>query len=105
MDKEFNASDEESVKNAKQKEKNRLDTELADIKLLLGKQWGRRIVYKILERTGRDRTSFNSDSNVMSFNEGERNIGLWLLDKVVSADKDKYDLMQKENLKQGDNNG
>lgn len=105
MDKEFNASDEESVKNAKQKEKNKLDTELADIKLLLGKQWGRRIVYKILERTGRDRTSFNSDSNVMSFNEGERNIGLWLLDKVVSADRDQYELMQKENLKQGDNNG
>ena len=105
MDKEFNASDEESVKNAKQKEKNKLDTELADIKLLLGKQWGRRIVYKILERTGRDRTSFNSDSNVMSFNEGERNIGLWLLDKVVSADKDQYELMQKENLKQGDSNG
>lgn len=105
MTKEFNASDETSVKNAKQKEKNRLDTELADIKLLLGKQWGRRIVYKILERTGRDRTSFNSDSNVMSFNEGERNIGLWLLDKVVSADRDQYELMQKENLKHGDSNG
>ena len=105
MDKEFNASDEESVKNAKQKEKNKLDTELADIKLLLGKQWGRRIVYKILERTGRDRTSFNNDSNVMSFNEGERNIGLWLLDKVVSADRDQYELMQKENLKHGDSNG
>jgi hypothetical protein len=105
MTKEFNASDETSVKNAKQKEKNKLDTELADIKLLLGKQWGRRIVYKILERTGRDRTSFNSDSNVMSFNEGERNIGLWLLDKVVSADRDQYELMQKENLKHGDSNG
>lgn len=105
MTKEFNASDETSVKNAKQKEKNKLDTELADIKLLLGKQWGRRIVYKILERTGRDRTSFNSDSNVMSFNEGERNIGLWLLDKVVSADRVQYELMQKENLKHGDSNG
>lgn len=105
MSKDYNASDETSVKNAKQKEKNRLDTELADIKLLLGKQWGRRIVYKILERTGRDRTSFNSDSNVMSFNEGERNIGLWLLDKVVSADRDQYELMQKENLKHGDSNG
>lgn len=105
MTKEYNASDETNVKNAKQKEKNRLDTELADIKLLLGKQWGRRIVYKILERTGRDRTSFNSDSNVMSFNEGERNIGLWLLDKVVSADRDQYELMQKENLKHGDSNG
>ncbi len=105
MDKEFNASDEESVKNAKQKEKNRLDTELADIKLLLGKQWGRRIVYKLLERTGLYQTSFNSDSNVMSLHEGERNIGLWLLDKVAAADIDQYVLMLKENLKQGDNNG
>lgn len=105
MSKDYNASDETSVKNAKQKEKNRLDTELADIKLLLGKQWGRRIVYQILERTGQYQTSFNSDSNVMSFNEGERNIGLWLLDKVVSADRDQYELMQKENLKHGDSNG
>jgi hypothetical protein len=41
----------------------------------------------------------------MSLHEGERNIGLWLLDKVVSADRDQYELMQKENLKQGDSNG
>jgi hypothetical protein len=27
------------------------------------------------------------------------------LDKVVSADRDQYELMQKENLKQGDSNG
>jgi hypothetical protein len=105
MTKEYNASDETNVKIAKQKEKNNLDTELADIKLLLGKQWGRRIVYKILERTGQYRTSFNSDSNVMSLHEGERNIGLWLLDKVAAADIDQYVLMLKENLKQGDNNG
>ena len=73
--------------------------------MLLGKQWGRRIVYQILERTGQYQTSFNSDSNVMSLHEGERNIGLWLLDKVAAADIDQYVLMLKENLKHGDSNG
>jgi hypothetical protein len=41
----------------------------------------------------------------MSLHEGERNIGLWLLDKVAAADIDQYVLMLKENLKHGDSNG
>ena len=105
MTKEFNASDEVSVKNAKQKEKNKLDTEQADFKLLMGKQWGRRVVYKILEKSRQYQSNFDNNSNVVYFHEGGRNIGLWLLDKVVSVDKEKFLLMLDENLKQGDSNG
>tara|TARA_R100000541_G_scaffold18999_1_gene28934 strand:+ start:2391 stop:2705 length:315 start_codon:yes stop_codon:yes gene_type:complete len=100
MKKEFNASDESSVKNAKQKDKNIRDTEVADVKLLLTKQWGRRLVWRILEQTGQHRTSFTGNSTTF-FNEGARNIGLWLVDEVLLADTDMYLLMIKENNKQG----
>ena len=100
MKKEFNASDENSVKNAKQKDKNIRDTEVADVKLLLTKQWGRRLVWRILGQTGQHRTSFTGNSTTF-FNEGARNIGLWLVDEVLLADTDMYLLMIKENNKQG----
>ena len=100
MKKEFNASDEKSVKNAEQKNKNIRDTELADIRLLLQKQWGRRLIWRLLEQTGMYRTSFTGNSTTF-FNEGARNIGLWLVDEVLLSDTDMYLLMIKENNKQG----
>jgi hypothetical protein len=100
MKTEFNASDEKSVKSAKQKDKNIRDTELADIRLLLQKQWGRRVVWRLLEQTGMYRTSFTGNSTTF-FNEGARNIGLWLVDEVLSSDADMYLMMIKENNKQG----
>ena len=104
MTKEFNASDEKIVKSAKQKDKNIRDTELEDLRLLISKQWGRRLVWRILEQTGMYRTSFTGNSTTF-FNEGQRNIGLWLVDEVLSADADMYLSMIKENNnKQGDQN-
>ena len=103
MAKEFNASDEKSVKSQTQKDKNIRDTELEDWRLLLSKQWGRRLVWRILDQTGLYRTSFTGNSTTF-FNEGQRNIGLWLVDEVLSADADQYLSMIKENNKQGDQN-
>ena len=103
MAKEFNASDEKSVKSQTQKDKNIRDTELEDWRLLLSKQWGRRLVWRILEQSGMYRTSFTGNSTTF-FNEGARNIGLWLVDEVLSADADQYLSMIKENNKQGDQN-
>ena len=103
MAKEFNASDEKSVKSQTQKDKNIRDTELEDWRLLLSKQWGRRLVWRILDQTGLYRTSFTGNSTTF-FNEGARNIGLWLVDEVLSADADQYLSMIKENNKQGDQN-
>ena len=103
MAKEFNASDEKSVKSQTQKDKNIRDTELEDWRLLLSKQWGRRLVWRILDQTGMYRTSFTGNSTTF-FNEGQRNIGLWLVDEVSMADEDQYLLAIKENNKRGDQN-
>lgn len=97
----FDASDKETVDKAEQDAKNARKTELKDLKELLATHSGRRILWRILERTGMHRTSFTGNSKTF-FNEGERNIGLWLVDEVLLADADKYLLMIKENKKVGD---
>jgi len=94
--KEFDASNEQEVKRAEQKAKNQRDTEIADLKNLLSSKRGRRIVWRILEQTGMHRTSFTGNSTTF-FNEGQRNIGLWLVEQVLSADTDAYLEMVKEN--------
>jgi hypothetical protein len=96
--KEFNASDEQEVKRAKANDKNKRGTELDDLRQLLSTKWGRRLIWRILEKTGQHRTSFTGNSTTF-FNEGQRNIGLWLVDEVLLADTEKYLLMIKENNK------
>lgn len=98
MKKEFNASDEQEVKRAKANDKNKRETELGDLRQLLSTKWGRRLVWRILDKTGQYRTSFTGNSTTF-FNEGQRNIGLWLVDEVLSADTERYLLMIKENNK------
>jgi hypothetical protein len=96
----FDASDEQEVQRATTKSKRERDRELADLKKLLQQDWGRRIVWRVLDYSGLHRTSFTGNSTTF-FNEGQRNIGLWLVDEVLSADTDSYLLMLKEN--RGDN--
>lgn len=102
MKKEFDASNKQEVKRAEQKAKNQRDTEMADLRRLVSTKWGRRVVWRILEKSGQHRTSFTGNSTTF-FNEGQRNIGLWLVDEVLSADTDAYLAMIKES-NQGDQN-
>jgi len=98
MKKEYNASNEQEVKNATLKEKNRRDTELDDLRQLLKTKWGRRLIWRVLEKAGIHRTSFTGNSTTF-FNEGQRNIGLWLESEVTDADTNGYLQMIKENNK------
>jgi hypothetical protein len=72
-----------------------------DLQWLMGFEQGRRIVHRILERAGLDRTSFTGNSTTF-FKEGERELGLWLKRKVISAAGIKaYTLMVEENTDAG----
>jgi len=102
MKKEYNASNEQEVKNATLTDKNKRDTELGDLRQLLKTKWGRRLVWRVLEKAGIHRTSFTGNSTTF-FNEGQRNIGLWLESEVTDADTNGYLQMIKENNK-GDQN-
>lgn len=72
------------------------ETEIEDIKWLMGVAQGRRFILKRITDAGVFKPSFHSDPMVMSFNEGQRNDGLRLLNDVVTHSPDGYALMMQE---------
>lgn len=70
--------------------------ELDDLRWLMAHPQGRRIVSRLLEETGVNRTSFNHSGSVMAFNEGRRQIGLFLTAEVLEASADGYMKLLKE---------
>lgn len=59
-----------------QRQKLSRDTERDDIKWLMGSKRGRRIIWRLLDRSGVFRVSFNTNAMTMAFAEGKRNQGL-----------------------------
>lgn len=74
------------------------DTEEADLKWLMGSKRGRRIVWRLLDRAGVFRLSFNSNSMTMAFNEGNRNEGLRTIALIHTHCPELYPVMVKENV-------
>ena len=72
-----------------------LQTEQEDFKWLMGNKRGRRIVWRLLERTGVYRSSFTGNSETF-FREGMRNVGLALLAQVHEITPDQFAVMLKE---------
>jgi hypothetical protein len=72
-----------------------LFTEQEDFKWLMGNKRGRRIMWRLLERTGMYRSSFTGNSETF-FREGMRNVGLSLLAQVHEITPDQYAVMLKE---------
>lgn len=93
--KPYNSADEKQVKERKQAVKNDQDTEADDIRWLMGTEQGRRVMRKLLERTGVFRLSYTGNSQTF-FNEGQRNIGLPYFGMVTEHCPDEYILMMKE---------
>ena len=72
-----------------------IEQEKDDFKWLMGSKRGRRIVWRLLERTGVFRTSFTGNSETF-FREGQRNVGLMLMAQIHEVCPDQYALMLKE---------
>ena len=66
------------------------------LKAVLATRDGRIVLWQLLSDTGIYRNSFDRDIAVMAFNEGQRNVGLKLLDRIMSVDANAYRLMQDE---------
>lgn len=64
--------------------------ELDDLRWLLAHPQGRRIAGRIFGETGVFRSSFNHSGSVMAWNEGRRQIGLWLTAELLEASPDGY---------------
>ena len=70
--------------------------EIDDLKGVLSNKRGRRFVFRLLERAGVWRLSFNTNALTMAFNEGVRNEGLRLMAQITTHCADRYTEMLKE---------
>jgi hypothetical protein len=70
--------------------------QVADFKWLMGQRRGRRIVWRLLERAGVFRTSFNPEALAMAFAEGRKNSGLEILADIHALVPELYPVMVKE---------
>lgn len=70
--------------------------EVEDLIWLMGIKRGRRIVWRQLSHAGVYQSSFNTDTSVMAFNEGQRNVGLRLLAQLMEHCSSDYALMVQE---------
>ena len=70
--------------------------EESDVKWLMSNKRGRRIIWRLLNQSGVFRLSFNTDSMLMAFAEGNRNFGNRILSLVHSQCPELYPVMVKE---------
>lgn len=70
--------------------------ELDDLRWWLGHPQGRRIIGRLLEQAGMFRSSFNHSGSVMAFQEGKRDIGLFITSEILEASPDGYMKVLKE---------
>ena len=73
------------------------EQEAADVRWLLKHRQGRRIAWRLLERAGVYRLSFNTNAMSMAFAEGNRNFGLALLTQIHRLCPEQYPVMLAEN--------
>jgi hypothetical protein len=91
-----NSSDEEQVKKAEKKEAFKANQNVDDMRFILSNAQGRRVLKKYLEACGVFRTSFSENVNQTLFLEGQRNVGLMLLNDINAADPMAYVKMMNE---------
>lgn len=80
---------------AQERQRAARETEKEDIKLLMSEAWGRRLVWRMLDRAGVYRTTFRTSSE-MGFLEGMRNMGLMLVTDIHEVCPDLYVKMLNE---------
>ena len=72
------------------------ESEEADLQWLMSSKRGRRIVWRLLDRAGVFRLSFNTNAMSMAFSEGNRNEGLRILGLIHTICPNLYPTMVKE---------
>lgn len=97
----YDPTDTEGLERAKAEEKAQkrvaqLKKE-ADFKWLMSDERGRRIVWGFLAEAGVFKSSFNTNSMQMAFNEGKRNYGLHTLTELHEICPELYPVMLEEN--------
>lgn len=83
--------DEEELRIQNERKKHDLEQrEKDDIKFVMDSEQGRRVVWGLLEKGQVFGTCFNVEPHITAFNEGQRNLALVLLKRVMEHCPDQY---------------
>ncbi|TCD18164.1 hypothetical protein E0D81_12645 [Lelliottia amnigena] len=83
--------DEDELRAQSERKKHDLEQrEKDDIKFVMDSEQGRRVVWAMLERGKVFGACFNIDPHVTAFNEGQRNLALILLQRVMTHCPNQY---------------
>lgn len=83
--------DEEELRIQNERKKHDLEQrEKDDIKFVMDSEQGRRVVWGLLEKGQVFGACFNVDPYITAFNEGQRNLALVLLQRVMTHCPDQY---------------
>jgi len=71
--------------------------ELTDIGTVLSNASGRRLIWRILEKCGTFASTFNKDSQTMSYLAGQQDLGHFIMSEIVASDENLLLKLMKEN--------
>ncbi len=74
----------------------RADIKADDYRWLMESEKGRRIMWHLLSDCRVFGSTFHTSAAQAAFNEGQRNVGLWLLDSVMKFCPEQFTRMQDE---------
>jgi len=92
-----NAADPEQVRGRREKHKTRDLQKKAALLHLLSDEAGRMWMWDLISRCGAFHLSFSTDTLIMAFNEGRRDIGNHLIGEINSISPQLYTRMAVEN--------
>lgn len=75
------------------------ERELRQVSAILSTDEGEAFVMRALERCGVYRATFHSSHAMASFTDGQRDIGLWMLDQIQRLDPERYGAMLVRHVK------
>lgn len=102
---QYNAADEDQVEARRQQEKLDADQAREDMRTLMEQPAFRRYQRALIAQCGLYRTSFTGNSTTF-FNEGARNIGLWIHAQIVDACPERLiDVLREEPTPQEQSDG
>jgi len=103
-EKQYDASDEQQVKSKKTRAKIDRDNQLSSMRDIVESDGGQEFLWRLLARCKVYETSFTGNSQTF-FNEGKREVGLWVLSEIVAADPAAYAKMMMKNTEEFLKNG
>ena len=92
----YDASNEQHVKSRKTKTKLKREDQLSALRDILESDGGKEFFWRLLARCKLYETSFTGNIQTF-FNEGKREVGLWVLSEIVAADPKAYANMMIKN--------